>query len=65
MLVRPLKTLILIILLYLLVSGHTPVDGSVHHAIERHAKQVDVAVQLLVLVLANQRSQLLVLVLHH
>lgn len=48
-----------------MVSGDTPIDSSVHHAIERHAEQIDVAVQLLVLVLANQRSQLLVLVLHH
>lgn len=50
---------------YLLVSGNTSVDRSVHHPIERHAEQVDIAVQLLVLVLANKCSQLLVFVLHH
>lgn len=49
----------------LLVSGDASVDGGVDDPVERHAEQVDVAVQLLVLVLADQGPQLQVLVLHH
>lgn len=49
----------------LLVSGDASVDGGVDDPIQRHAQQVDVSMQLLVLVLANQSPQLLVLVLHH
>lgn len=50
---------------HLLVPGDAPVDGGVDDAVQRHAQQVDVALQLLVLVLADQGPQLLVLVLHH
>ena len=50
---------------YLLVAGDATVDGSVDDSVERHAEQVDVPVQLLVLVLTDQSPQLLVLVLHH
>lgn len=49
----------------LLVSGDASVDGGVNDSVQRHAEQVDVAVQLLVLVLADQSPQLLVLILHH
>lgn len=49
----------------LLVSGDASVDGGVDDSVQSHAEQVDVAVQLLVLVLADQRPQLPVLVLHH
>lgn len=49
----------------LLVSGDATVHRGVDDSVERHAEQVDVAVQLLVLVLADQRPQLVVLVLHH
>ena len=50
---------------HLLVSGDASVDGGVDDSVQRHAEQVDVAVQLLVLVLADQSPQLLVLILHH
>ena len=49
----------------LLVSGDASIDGGVDDAVQRHAEKVDVAVKLLVLVLADQSPQLLVLVLHH
>lgn len=49
----------------LLVSGNASVDGGVDNPVQRHAQQVDVSMQQLVLVLANQSPQLLVLVLHH
>lgn len=50
---------------HLLVSGDASVHGGVDDSVQRHAEQVDVSVQLLVLVLTDQRPQLLVLVLHH
>lgn len=51
---------------HLLVSGDAAIDGGVHHSVERHAEKVDVvAVRLLELIAADQRAQLLVLVLHH
>lgn len=49
----------------LLVSGDASVDGGIDDAVQRHAQQVDVPVQLLVLVLADQSPDLLVLVFHH
>lgn len=49
----------------LLVSGDASVNRGVDDPVQRHAEQVDVAVQLLVLVLADQSPQLLVLILHH
>lgn len=49
----------------LLVSGDASVNGGVDDSVQGHAEQVDVAVQLLVLVLADQSPQLLVLILHH
>lgn len=49
----------------LLVSGDASVNGSVDDAVQRHAEQVDVAMQLLVLVLADQSPQLQVLILHY
>lgn len=49
----------------LLVACDASVDGSVNDAVQAHAQQVDVAVHLLVLILADQGPQLLVLVLNH
>ena len=50
---------------YLLVACDASVDSSVNDAVQAHAQQVDVAVHLLVLILADQGAQLLVLVLNH
>lgn len=50
---------------HLLVARDASIDGSVDDAVETHAEQVDVAMHLLVLVLADQGPQLLVLVLHN
>ena len=60
-----LKVQVRLFLSDLLVSGDASVDGGVDDSVQRHAEQVDVAVQLLVLVLADQSPQLLVLILHY
>lgn len=51
--------------LNLLISGDASVHGGVDDSVQRHAEQVDVPMQLLVLVLTDQSPQLLVLILHH
>ena len=50
---------------YLLVSGYASIDCSIYDPIETHAEWVDVAMVLSVLILADERPQLLGLVLHH
>lgn len=48
-----------------MVACNASVDSSVNDAIQAHAEQVDVAMHLLVLILADQGPQLLVLILNH
>lgn len=52
-------------LCYLLISGDASIHSSIYDPIEAHAERVDVAMMLPVLVLADQSSQLLGLILHH
>lgn len=57
--------LLLFVCPYLLVAGDSSINGSIHYPIQTHAEQVDVAVVMAVLVLADERAQFLVLVLYH
>lgn len=50
---------------HLLVSGDASVHRGVDDPVQSHTEQVDVAVKLFVLVLADQGPQLLVLILHN
>lgn len=50
---------------YLLVAGNSAINCSIHNPIQTHAKQVDVAVVMAVLILADESAKLLVLVLYH
>ena len=50
---------------HLLVARDASIDCRINDSIQAHAEQVDIAVHLLVLVLANQGPQLLVFVLHN
>lgn len=50
---------------HLLVACDAAVDRGVDDAVQAHAEQADVAMRLLVLILADQGPQLLVLILHH
>lgn len=50
---------------HFLVSGYAAIDGCVDDPVEAHAEQVDVSVKLLVLVLADEGTQLLVLIFNH
>lgn len=50
---------------HLLVACNASIDSCVNDAIQAHAEKVDVAMDLLVLILADQGPQLLVLILNH
>lgn len=50
---------------HLLVARDAAVDRGVDDTVQAHAEQADVAMRLLVLILADQGPQLLVLILHH
>lgn len=50
---------------YLLVPRNASVDSGINDTVETHAQQVDVAMHLFVLILADQRAELLVLILNY
>lgn len=50
---------------YLLVACNASIDSSVNDSIQAHAEQIDVAMHLFVLILADQSSKFLVLILNY
>lgn len=52
-------------LTYLLVPCNSPIHSCINHSIQTHAEKINVTMHLFMLVLAYQRSQLLVFVLNH
>lgn len=50
---------------HLLIACNASIDSCIYDAIQAHAEQVDVAMYLLVLILADQGPQLLILILNH